>query len=68
MAPLQVGDSFPEGVTFSYVPYTEEKSDIAVCGIPVNYDASKGMSSLLSLTLQPITTSALSLSPSSSSS
>jgi len=42
MAPLQVGDSFPQGVTFSYVPYTEEKSDIAVCGMPVTYDASKG--------------------------
>ena len=25
----------------SYVPYTDDKSDITACGIPVNYDASK---------------------------
>lgn len=44
MASLKVGDSFPEGVVFSYVPYTEEKGDITACGIPINYDASKGVS------------------------
>jgi len=41
MSGLKVGDSFPEGVTFSYIPYTEEKGDITACGIPINYDASK---------------------------
>jgi len=41
MAPLKVGDDFPAGVVFSYVPYTEENSAITSCGIPVNYDASK---------------------------
>jgi hypothetical protein len=44
MASPKVGDSFPEGVVFSYVPYTEEKGDITACGIPINYDASKGLS------------------------
>jgi alkyl hydroperoxide reductase 1 len=24
-----------------YVPYTDDKSDITACGIPVNYNASK---------------------------
>jgi len=41
MAELKVGDSFPAGVTFSYVPYTEESAEITACGIPINYDASK---------------------------
>jgi hypothetical protein len=43
MASPKVGDSFPEGVVFSYVPYTEEKGEITACGIPINYDASKGL-------------------------
>ncbi|KAK6497023.1 hypothetical protein TWF481_002003 [Arthrobotrys musiformis] len=38
---LKVGDSFPEDIVFSYIPYTEEKSDITSCGIPINYNASK---------------------------
>ena len=42
MAELKVGDSLPNGVTFSYVPYTPENGDITSCGIPINYDASKG--------------------------
>jgi len=42
MSAPKVGDSFPEGVVFSYVPYTPETSDITACGIPINYDASKG--------------------------
>ena len=46
MADLKVGDSFPSDVTFSYVPYTPETGDITSCGIPINYNASKGMSSL----------------------
>jgi hypothetical protein len=42
MSAPKVGDSFPGGVVFSYVPYTPETSDITACGIPINYDASKG--------------------------
>ncbi|KAE8450224.1 Peroxiredoxin Asp f3 [Mollisiaceae sp. DMI_Dod_QoI] len=41
MAELKVGDSFPSGVTFSYIPYTPEIDSITSCGIPVTYDASK---------------------------
>ncbi|KAA6413895.1 MAG: allergen Asp F3 [Lasallia pustulata] len=41
MTELKAGDSFPDGVVFSYVPYTEEKGDITACGIPQNYNASK---------------------------
>ncbi|KAF4628374.1 hypothetical protein G7Y89_g9773 [Cudoniella acicularis] len=43
MPELKVGDSFPSDVVFNYVPYTEEKGDITACGIPTNYDASKGV-------------------------
>jgi len=31
----------PSGLTFSYIPYTAENSDIKACGIPITYDASK---------------------------
>ncbi|MCJ1363724.1 Peroxiredoxin Asp f3 [Acarospora aff. strigata] len=41
MTALKPGDSFPDGVVFSYVPYTEDKDDITSCGIPQNYNASK---------------------------
>jgi alkyl hydroperoxide reductase 1 len=41
--PLSAGDKFPEGVTFGWVPYVEENSDITACGIPQRYNASKGM-------------------------
>ncbi|KZF20896.1 Redoxin [Xylona heveae TC161] len=41
MSGLKVGEQFPQDVVFSYVPYTEEKSDITACGIPQNYNASK---------------------------
>ncbi|KAF7511316.1 hypothetical protein GJ744_004881 [Endocarpon pusillum] len=41
MTALKAGDSFPEGVVFSYVPYTEESAGITSCGIPQNYNASK---------------------------
>jgi len=41
MSEIKAGDSFPEGVVFSYVPYTPDKDDITSCGIPVNYNASK---------------------------
>lgn len=43
MSELKVGDSFPSGVKFTYVPYTPENGDITSCGIPIQYDASKGM-------------------------
>jgi hypothetical protein len=39
---LKVGDGLPSDVTFSYIPYTPEIDDITSCGIPVNYNASKG--------------------------
>jgi hypothetical protein len=42
MSTLKVGDSFPEDVVFSYVPYTPETGDITACGIAINYNASKG--------------------------
>ncbi|KAH8597754.1 peroxiredoxin [Bisporella sp. PMI_857] len=38
---LKVGDSLPQGITFSYIPYTEENSAVTSCGIPVSYNASK---------------------------
>lgn len=41
---LKVGDSIPEGVKFSYIPYTPEKAELTACGIPTNYDATKGES------------------------
>jgi alkyl hydroperoxide reductase 1 len=41
MAELKVGDSFPSGVVFSYIPYTPEAAEITSCGIPITYDASK---------------------------
>lgn len=42
MSATKVGDSFPEGVVFSYVKPDPEAS-ITSCGIPINYDASKGL-------------------------
>ncbi|KAJ9155677.1 hypothetical protein NKR23_g1816 [Pleurostoma richardsiae] len=39
--PLKAGDSFPEGVTFTYIPYTPEKASLGACGLPIKYDASK---------------------------
>ncbi|KAH7116952.1 AhpC/TSA family protein-like protein [Dendryphion nanum] len=39
MAPLQVGDTFPEGVKFEWAPITD--SDPTACGLPQEYDASK---------------------------
>ncbi|KIW51944.1 hypothetical protein PV05_10613 [Exophiala xenobiotica] len=41
MSGLKAGDSFPDDVVFSYVPYTEESAAITACGIPQNYAASK---------------------------
>ncbi|KAL6857984.1 peroxiredoxin type-2 [Amphichorda felina] len=42
MTELKVGDSFPEGVAFSYAPITPENSEITSCGIPQKFDASEG--------------------------
>ncbi len=42
MTGLKVGDSFPEGVAFSYVPYTPENGDITSCGTPQMLKASEG--------------------------
>ena len=56
-AELKLGDSIPAGVTFSYVPYTPENGDITACGIPINYDASKGTPLLLSLPFPSTSTS-----------
>ncbi|GAM89613.1 hypothetical protein ANO11243_076520 [Dothideomycetidae sp. 11243] len=39
MAPLKVGDEFPEGVKFDWVPILD--SDPTQCGRPQPYDASK---------------------------
>ncbi len=41
MAPLTPGSDFPAGVSFSYVQPTGTL-DLTVCGLPTNYDASKG--------------------------
>ena len=35
---LKVGDQFPS-VTFKYIPYTPETSDIIACGNPENYNS-----------------------------
>jgi alkyl hydroperoxide reductase 1 len=44
MPELKAGDSFPEGVSFTYVPPTPEQSDIVACGVGIKYEASKGKS------------------------
>ncbi|KAJ5166161.1 Peroxiredoxin Pen c 3 [Penicillium canariense] len=38
---IKAGDSFPQDVTFSYIPWSEESGEITSCGIPINYYASK---------------------------
>ncbi|KAK1780494.1 Redoxin [Copromyces sp. CBS 386.78] len=40
MSALQAGDSFPEGVTFTYIAPSGD-TDLTVCGLPIQYDASK---------------------------
>jgi alkyl hydroperoxide reductase 1 len=42
MSELKAGDSFPEEVYFTYVPPAGDLN-VTACGIPVKYDASKGM-------------------------
>ncbi|KAI4126147.1 MAG: hypothetical protein LQ338_003887 [Usnochroma carphineum] len=39
--PIKAGDKFPEGVEFSYIPYTAEHEAITSCGMPQKYEASK---------------------------
>lgn len=39
MAPLKVGDKFPDGVKFEWAPITDP--DPTACGIPQEYNASK---------------------------
>ncbi|KAK9466246.1 Redoxin [Lipomyces arxii] len=38
---LTVGDKFPSGVNFLYIPYTPESTDIKACGIPITLDFDK---------------------------
>ncbi|KAI4092869.1 MAG: hypothetical protein Q9206_001554 [Seirophora lacunosa] len=40
----KAGDRFPEGVEFSYVPYTPENESITSCGSPQKYLASNEFS------------------------
>lgn len=40
MAPT-AGEPFPDGIVFKYIPYTPEAAEFKVCGIPINYNASK---------------------------
>ncbi|KAI9042106.1 peroxiredoxin family protein [Aspergillus affinis] len=37
---LKPGDAFPADVVFQYIPWSEDKADAKVCGIPTNYNAS----------------------------
>ncbi|KAI1878851.1 hypothetical protein JX265_003028 [Neoarthrinium moseri] len=45
MTALQKGDNFPSGVTFDYIPHTNDKTSINTCGVPIKYDASKEFAS-----------------------
>jgi len=42
MSALNVGDAFPEDVTFTYVKPAGDLN-VTACGIPIKYHASKGM-------------------------
>jgi hypothetical protein len=55
MPELKAGDSFPEGVSFTYVPYTPEQDDIIACGTGIKYDASQGKLALTKRRLRPLT-------------
>lgn len=37
------GQPFPEDVSFLYIPYSPDKAGLNSCGLPIKYDASKGM-------------------------
>ncbi|KAK0390928.1 hypothetical protein NLU13_0431 [Sarocladium strictum] len=41
MPELKSGDSFPEGVSFGYIPIDSENSDFSSCGIPQKFNASE---------------------------
>ncbi|KAJ5083180.1 hypothetical protein N7456_012607 [Penicillium angulare] len=41
MTTLKPGDAFPSDVTFQHIPWSQESSEVASCGIPINYNASK---------------------------
>ncbi len=41
MPGLEVGQTFPEGVSFTYVAPTGELN-LTACGLPIKYDASAG--------------------------
>lgn len=42
-----VGQDFPEDVAFMHVPFVAEKAGVhEICGMPVKFDASKGIFSL----------------------
>lgn len=41
MAGLKVGDTFPDDVEFSYVPWSPETASAEACGIPIQYKASQ---------------------------
>jgi alkyl hydroperoxide reductase 1 len=43
MSELKVGDNFPEGVFFSYIPPSPEIAEFSTCGTPIGYNASQGM-------------------------
>ncbi|ROW10187.1 hypothetical protein VMCG_01872 [Cytospora schulzeri] len=38
---ITVGSTFPEDVSFMYIPYTPEKAGLNACGLPQKYNASK---------------------------
>ncbi|KAL8820170.1 MAG: hypothetical protein Q9223_001560 [Gallowayella weberi] len=39
--PIKTGEKFPDGVKFSYVPYTPENEALTSCGMPQEYNASQ---------------------------
>ncbi|KAG5664504.1 hypothetical protein KAF25_008238 [Fusarium avenaceum] len=41
MSELKVGDNFPEGVFFTYIPPSPEISEFSTCGTPIAYNASQ---------------------------
>ncbi|KAJ5632649.1 Peroxiredoxin Pen c 3 [Penicillium lividum] len=41
MSNIKAGDKFPEDVVFSYIPWAEEHAEYKVCGIPIDFEASK---------------------------
>ncbi|VVT55357.1 uncharacterized protein SAPINGB_P004556 [Magnusiomyces paraingens] len=38
---LSVGDQFPSGVKFTYIPYSPDLEGVTACGIPIAYDTEK---------------------------